>query len=180
MRLNCVRRSGALRRESRNCSRADVKDDRLRFGLVFGGAGVERRNATERMADGSPKWNGAQPNARRKRQTYVDPSWTVRDERVRSETRRPRPGGGQGRPVDEKWNAATVGPGGIDVGKSSVQTTSPSEADKAFALPEPPCGWGVAACTPQRVVLLMKLRRGNSILPPEYGAGQLSGIFILS
>ena len=54
MRPNCVRRYGALRRESRSCSRVHVKDDRLRFGLVFGGAGVERRNETKRMAEGSP------------------------------------------------------------------------------------------------------------------------------
>src|SRR5438477_8856963 len=43
-----------------------------------------------------------------------------------------------------------------------------------------PAGGVSATCTPQGVVLFMKSRRGNSILPPEYGAGQLSGIFILS
>jgi len=108
------------------------------------------------------------------------PSWTVRDERVWSGTYRPRPGGGQGRQVDEKWNVATVGPGGISSGQSAVQPKCPNEADTTFALPEPPCRWGVATCTPQGVVLLMKSKRGNSILPPEYAAGQLSGIFILS
>ena len=169
-----------MRRESRNCSRADVKDDRLRFGLFSAeqewSGGTKRSEWRREVRSGTARSRKPDGSARR---VSIPPGPSGTSGRG---VKRVGHGleGGQGRPVVEKWNAATVGPGGIDVGKSSVQTTSPSEADKAFALPEPPCGWGVAACTPQRVVLLMKLRRGNSILPPEYGAGQLSGILILS